>query len=283
MCVALLDLVETALRVAKQASGNRAGKPAGVGLASEAHIVAHCIRKQEGHSYAELVDRLGLMPEICAQLGLHPDAVADPTAFYHSLDRYAVYVWRALLRASAQQHPQSGRAALDSTFIERNQASQYYLQRCDRSVRTIKATTLTDTESLAVLDVYCCIERKHDTKAGPQVVRRNADDLHTVAADNGFQDWHTEYEIAALDIEYLAHYRDSSRMATANNALIRANGYTQRWMAETWYSRSSERRTPPCVRGFGTASSAKSCCCSRFTTSRSSPKHCNRTHVPHIQ
>jgi len=60
---------------------------------------------------------------------------------------------------------------------------------------------LTDTESLAVLDVHCCIEREHDTKAGPRVVRRNADDLRAVAADNGFQDWNSEYEIAALDIE----------------------------------------------------------------------------------
>ncbi len=47
MGVALLDLVETALRVAKQALGKRAGKPARVGLAREAHIVAHCIRKEE--------------------------------------------------------------------------------------------------------------------------------------------------------------------------------------------------------------------------------------------
>ena len=103
-------------------------------------------------------------------------------------------------------------------------------------MKTIKATTLTDTESLAVLDVHCCIEREHDTKAGPRVVRRNADDLRTVAADNGFQDWHTEYEIAAHDIEYLVQHRGSSPLAVANNALIRKKGYTQRWMAETSYS-----------------------------------------------
>ncbi len=147
-----------------------------------------------------------------------------------------MYIWQALLRVSAQQLPQSGFAALDSTFIERNQASQHYLQRCERSVKTIKATTLTDTESLAVLDVHCCIEREHDTKAGPRVVRRNADDLRAVAADSGFQDWNTEHEIAALDIEYLVHYRGSTAKATANNALIRAKGYTQRWMSETSYS-----------------------------------------------
>jgi len=236
MAVALLDLIEKALRVAKQALGKRAGKPDSGGLAREAHIVAHCIRKEEGHSYGELVDRVSLMPAICDRLGIHPDAPPDPTTFYHSFDRYAMYIWRALLRISAQQHPQSGHVALDSTFFEREQASQHYLQRCGRRVKTIKATTLTDTESLAVLDVHCCIEREHDTKAGPRVVRRNADDLRTVAADNGFQGWHSEYQIAAFDIDYLVHYRGSSPMAVMNNALIRAKGYTQRWMAETSYS-----------------------------------------------
>jgi len=238
MGVALLDLVETALRVAKQALGKRAGKPTRVsgGLAREAHIVAHCIRKEEGYSYAELVDRLSLMPKVCDRLGLHPDGLPDPTAFYYSLDRYAMYVWRALLRVSAQQYPQSGDVALDSTFIERKQASQYYLQRCGRSVKTIKATTLTDTELLAVLDIHCCIEREHDTKAGPRVVRRNADDLRSMAADNGFQDWHTEYEIASLGVEYLVQHQGSRSLAVANNALIRAKGYTQRWMPETSYS-----------------------------------------------
>ena len=139
-----------------------------------------------------------------------------------------MYIWRALLRISAQQHPQSGRVTLDSTFFEREQASQHHLQRCGRSVKIIKSTTLTDTESLAVLDVHCCIEREHDTKAGPRAIRRNADDMRAVAADNGFQDWNSEYEIAASGIECLVHHRGSSMMVTANNALIRSKGYTQR-------------------------------------------------------
>ena len=46
--------------------------------------------------------------------------------------------------------------------------------------------------------------------------------LQSVAADNGFQDWHSEYEITAHDVEYLVHYRGSSTKAAANNALNRA-------------------------------------------------------------
>jgi len=98
---ALLDLDETALRVAKQALGKRVGKPDSDGLACEAHIVAHCIRKEEDHSYAELVDRLSLMAGVCDRLEISSDAPPDPTTFYHSFDRYEMYIWWALLRVSA--------------------------------------------------------------------------------------------------------------------------------------------------------------------------------------
>ena len=69
---------------------------------------------------------------------------------------------------------------------------------------------LTDTESSAVLAVHCRIEREHNTKADPRVIRRNADDLWAVAADNGFQDCHIEPEIAAHNFESLVCYCGST-------------------------------------------------------------------------
>ena len=154
------------------------------------------------------------------------------------------------LLLNAQQHPQSGHAALDSTFFDRRRASSYFRQRAGRTTQTLKVTTLTDVKSLAVLDVHIAVRWKHNTKTGLQVVRRNTDDLQSVAADNGFQDWHTEYEIAAYDVEYLVHYRGSSPKATLHNALNRANGYTQRWMAETSYS-TAKRSLGDAVQALG--------------------------------
>ena len=103
------------------------------------------------------------MPDVCDRLGNHSEALPDPTTFYHSLDRDAMYVWRALLCVSAQQLRQSGHIALDSTSFERDQASQDYLQCQSRTVTTIKATTLTDTESLAMLDVHYHSSRSIDS------------------------------------------------------------------------------------------------------------------------
>ena len=93
------------------------------------------------------------------------------------------------------------------------------------------------------MDVHCCIEREHGTKAGSRVVCRHADDLRAVAADNGFQDWHTEYEIVAHDVEFLVHYRSSTAKATANNALIRAKGTHSGECPRHPTRQSSERRT----------------------------------------
>jgi IS5 family transposase len=236
MEIDILDFVEECRHLAKQALGKHAGEPASGGFARWKHVAIHCFRREEGHSFRETENRLEYMTALLEVLDLEEGDVPDFTTLNKSFDRFKMWVWRALLRVSAQQHPQSGHVALDSTFFDRGHASAYYRTRSNRSVETLKVTTLTDTESLAVLDVQCHAQWRHDTRTGPQIVRRNADDLHTVAADNGFQDWHTEYEIAALDLDYLVHYRGSSPMATANNAFIRSKGYSQRWMAETSYS-----------------------------------------------
>ena len=250
MEIDILDFVEQCRRLAKQALGKHAGEPASGGFARWVHVVLHCFRVEEEHSYRETPNRLEYMAELRELLDLDQDELPDYTTIYKSFDRLKMWVWRALLRVSAQQHPQSGHAALDSTFFDRRISSSYYRQRSGNSVQTLKVTTLTDVESLAVLDVHISARWQHDTKTGPQVVRRNADDLLSVAADNGFQDWNTEYEIAALDIDYLVNYRGSSLNATANNALIRSKGYFQRWMAETSYS-TIKRSLGDAVRALG--------------------------------
>jgi len=236
MEIDLLDFVQKSKRLAKQALGKHAGEPASGGFARWVHVVLHCFRLEEEHSFRETENRLKYMTEIREVLELDRDDLPDYTTIYKSFDRLKMWVWRALLRLSAQQHPQSGHVALDSTFFDRGHASAYYQTRSNRSVETLKVTTLTDTESLAVLDVQCHAHWRHDTKTGPQVVRRNADDLQYVLADNAFQNWQTEYEYYTLGIEPAIYYRGSSVNAVSNNALIQEYDYTQRWMAETSYS-----------------------------------------------
>src|SRR5699024_8872368 len=69
-----------------------------------------------------------------------------------------------------------------------------------------------------------------------QVVRRNADDLLSVAAYKGFQDWMSKFEFYTLDVDPLVLERGSSSETVGHNALIREKAYSQRWMSETSYS-----------------------------------------------
>ena len=236
MAVDLLDFVRECEQQAKQALGKHAGEPAEGGFARWVHIVIHCLRIEEEYSYRETTNRLEYLADIREELGLERGNVPKPSTIYKAFDRFKMWVWRQLLRRSAQQLPASGHAALDSTFFERGHASSYYLRRSDRNVRTLKVTTLTDTQSLAVLDLHCSIHWKDDTKAGPQVVRRNADDLLSVAADKAFHSWTNTFELYTLGVESLVLRHGSSPETVGHNALIREAGYSQRWMAETSYS-----------------------------------------------
>ena len=119
MEIDLLDFVEQCRHLAKQALGKHAGEPASGGFARWVHVVLHCFRLEEGHSYRETPNRLKYLTEIRDALGLDRDDLPDYSTIYKSFDRLKMWVWRALLRVSAQQHPQSGHAALDSTFFDR--------------------------------------------------------------------------------------------------------------------------------------------------------------------
>jgi len=103
--------------------GKHAGELASGGFARWKHVVLHCLRLEHGHSYRETPNRLKYMAEIRNALDPDRDDLPDYSTIYKSFDRLKMWVWWALLRISAQQHLQSGHAALDSTYFHRRSAS----------------------------------------------------------------------------------------------------------------------------------------------------------------
>ena len=87
MEIDLLDFVEQCRHLAKQALGRHAGEPASGGFARWKHVVLHCFRLEDGHSYRETPNRLEYMTEICDALGLNPDDLPEFTTIYKSFDR----------------------------------------------------------------------------------------------------------------------------------------------------------------------------------------------------
>jgi len=139
MEVELLDFVRECKQLAKQALGKHAGEPASGGFTRWKHVVLHCIRIEEDHSYRELVDRVALMKTVCEVLDLDPDDLPDPSTLCKSFDRFKMWVWQQLLRRSAQQLPTSVHAAIDGTYFERTQPSFHYRRRSGREIQTLKA------------------------------------------------------------------------------------------------------------------------------------------------
>jgi hypothetical protein len=135
----LLDFVEWFKRLAKQALGKHAGEPATGGFARWKHVVIHGVRLEEEHSFREAANRLQYIGDILDVLELEKSDVPDYTTLNKSFDRLKMWVWRALLRVSVQQLPQSGYAALDSTFFDRGHASAHSPTPADvpRSMRAV--------------------------------------------------------------------------------------------------------------------------------------------------
>ena len=236
MAVDLLDFVTKCKRVAKQTLGRYAGESASGGFARWVHVTIHCLRIEEEYTYREVVNRIQYNAEVCDVLGIDSENVPEFTTIYRSFDRYVMRVWRALLRASAQQMPRSGHAAIDSTFFDRFHASRHYATRADRAVETLKATALVDTAAQAVLDVQCTTNWRHDSVLGPQVARRNASDLLSLSADKGFDDTAFRDELRERGVRPLIRHRLFTRIDHAHNARIDAVLYGQRWMSETAFS-----------------------------------------------
>jgi len=86
MEVELLDFVEQCRHLATQALGKHAGEPTSGGFARWVHVVIHCFRLEEGHSYRETPHRLRYMTEIRDALGLDRDDLPDYSTIYKSFD-----------------------------------------------------------------------------------------------------------------------------------------------------------------------------------------------------
>ena len=62
--VDLPDFMTICKRLTRQALGNQAGEPAEGGLARWKHIVIHCYRLEDGHSYRETENCLRCFSEL---------------------------------------------------------------------------------------------------------------------------------------------------------------------------------------------------------------------------
>jgi len=228
-----------AVRLAKNAVGGRgevAAPEGGGGFADYAVVSLHCLRIYLAKSYREALDLLSEMPHILGEIGLDGADLPDHSTLVKAFDRLEMAVWRVLLRLSAQVHDPSGHAAMDATFFDREHASNHYCRRTNYCLQTLKTTALVDTGSQAVLDVHCTTEKRHDTQLGWQLARRNAGELHSLAADKGYDWQQLRDKLREEGVRPLIKHREFRPIDCAHNARIDGSLYGQRALSETVFS-----------------------------------------------
>ena len=228
-----------AVTLAKNAVGGRgevAAPEGGGGFADYALVSLHCLRIYLDESYRNALDLLSEMPHILAEIGLEEGDLPHHSTLVKAFDRFKMKLWRVLLRLSSELHDLSGHAAIDATFFDRENASKHYCRRTNYRVQTLKATALVDTESQAVLDVHCTTEKTHDTQLGWQVACRNAGDLHSLAADKGYDWMDLREKLREEGVRPLIKHRIFRPIDHAHNARVDGPRYRQRSMCETVFS-----------------------------------------------
>ncbi|MDS0261991.1 IS5 family transposase, partial [Haloarcula sp. S1CR25-12] len=154
----------------------------GGGFAEWAMLTLHALRIELAKSYRVALDLLSEMPGVLDEIGL--TRLPHYTVLRTWFERIPTKTWRAFLGASAEKR--TGHASIDATGFDRDQPSRHYANRTDYRVRALKVTALVDVETLYITDIHSTTSKKHDAKIGPQVARRNAGDLRSLAADKGY-------------------------------------------------------------------------------------------------
>jgi IS5 family transposase len=187
-------------------------------------LTLHALRIELGKSYRQTIDLLSEMPGILAEIGV--TRLPHYTVLRDWFAKISITRWRAFLRTSAEKR--TGHGAIDATGFDRDQPSRHYAQRSHYRVRSLKVTALVDTETLYITDVHCTTTKKHDAKIGPQVARRNAGDLLSLAADKGYDAKAFRDELREHSIRPLIKHRIYSSLDCAHNARINARRYNRR-------------------------------------------------------
>ncbi len=108
--------------------------------------------------------------------------------------------------------------------------------RTNYRVQTLKTTALVDTATQTILDVHCTTTKRHDTQLGWQVARVSAGDLHSLAADKGY-DWMALREnLREMGVRPLIKHRLFQPVDPRVMRVIDGPRYRQRAMCETVFS-----------------------------------------------
>lgn len=187
-------------------------------------LVLHALRIELGKSYRVTLDLLSEMLGVLDEIGL--TRLPHYTVFRDWFEKITAKTWRSFLGTSAEKR--TGHAAIDSTEFDRDQPSRHYATRSHYRVWALKVTALVDVETLCITDIHSTTSKKSDFRIGPQVARRNADDLQSLAADRGYDATASRDELRERGVRPLIKHRIYSSLDHAHNARMDTDSYNRR-------------------------------------------------------
>ena len=166
------------------------------------------------------------------------DDIPHFSTIQKAFDRFSCHLYRVLLKRIRSSLQGLGLVGIDATGFNRTYASRYYTKRTDLKIGSLKVTLVVDLEDLTVVDVHMTTTRKHDTKIGPQLVKRLAEyrpqeEIKVLAADKGYDDSSFREELREKDVRPLIKQREFGVQDKAANARIDDGLYNQRNKVET--------------------------------------------------
>jgi IS5 family transposase len=121
------------------------------------------------HDYRKLINLLREMPRVTASLGLTVETLPHYSTVCARKQSIPMKRWRAILNASVELYGLGDVQAINTTGVDRVQASQHYAKRTDYTFEAVKTTLLIDCETSMILDIHCSMKQPHDTQVGLQV------------------------------------------------------------------------------------------------------------------
>ena len=232
------------MSLVKKATGDReapAVQRGEGGFADWVIVSIQALREFKSSSYRALLDELAQMPDVVRKLDLEPDELPDFTTVCARYQELKMAVWRALLRHSADLVQPGGDHAVDATGFDRQGASRHYANRTNYRFKAVKTTALVDCENSLIQDIHCSMKRPHDTQLGPQVLKRNSDQVEILTADKGYDSAEFRDFLRSKGIRPVIKHRDFSSLDRAHNARLDDDIYGQRAVVESIFAAIKQR------------------------------------------
>ena len=148
-------------------------RPGEDGYAEWVILAVQRLKEYLGHPYRKLIDALREMPRGTKSLELTPETLPHFSTVCTRKQAIPTKRWRAILDQPVELYDHNNVLSIDTSGVDRVQASQHYAKRTDYTFEAVMTTLLIDCKTSVILDTRCSMKQPYDTQVGWQVLVRN--------------------------------------------------------------------------------------------------------------